>query len=127
MNKIYERDYVTVRKDLKEYLHTSGMTKAKFCEENGCSQASLYRFLTGNLRQSGNVMDVAIRVLYGDEDCKEEELAVEEVTNADETLDDTIMKLLDKKIEEICEKIKSMESDLKKLQDSKDIIKKLLG
>lgn len=125
--KKYSKDYVTVRKDLMEYLHTNSMTKAKFCEENGCSTASLYRFLTGNLRQSGNVMDVAIKVLYGDENPEEKESEIEENIVTDDTLDEAIMKLLDKKIEEVCKKINSLESDLKKLQDSKDIIKKLLG
>ena len=72
-------------------------------------------------------MDVAIKVLYGDENPEEKESEIEENIVTDDTLDEAIMKLLDNKIEEICKKINSLESDLKKLQDSKDIIKKLLG
>ena len=132
MTKEQMKDYAKVRKDLNAYLHTNNITKVKFCEDNGCSLASLYRFLSGsNPKQSGNVMDVAIKVLYGDEDCKEEEQepVKEESENVDieDSLDATIMKLLDKKIEKVCEEIKSKESDLKKLQDSREIIRKLLG
>ena len=124
-----ERNYAEVRKDLRSFLHENSMSQGEFCRRYGTSESSLSRFLSGNFKQTGNVMDVAKNVLYSNEKCDEKEYydEVKEESEIDDSLDAQVMKLIDKRIENTCEKIKKLENDLNKLQESRKIIKELLG
>ena len=54
-------------------------------------------------------------------------MAIEEIEVVEEiTLDETITKLIDKKIEETMKQIAELESKVKNLEASRDILKELL-
>lgn len=127
------RDYEQVREDLKGYLETNSMTQNKFSEVFCIPPSNLSRFMTGtNLgeQRKKRYMEIISTIIYPNETKTEDvqnelEVKNEEIEKED-TLDDTITKLIDKKIEETMKQISELETKVKNLEASRDIIKELL-
>lgn len=126
-----ERNYEQVREDLKNYFNSGAMTKSSFCDQYNVSNATLWRFLSGSHmgdKRRNHIVDEASKLLYGNDKIKKPvSMAIEEIEVVEEiTLDETITKLIDKKIEETMKQIAELESKVKNLEASRDILKELL-
>lgn len=126
------RDYEQVREDLKGYLEAHSMSQAKFSEVFNMPPSNLSRFMTGtNLgeRRKKHYIEIISPIIYANESNTEEvQNEPEEKTGVEkvDTLDDTITNLIDKKIEETMKQIAELETKVKNLEASRDIIKELL-
>lgn len=126
------REYEQVREDLSKYFDDGNSTKDAFCKAHGISNATLWRFLNG--AQMGNkrrdsIMKVACKVIYNNtnkEVIVQEEPVKESEVYKDISLDTTITKLIDRKIEETMKQIAELETKVKNLEASRDILKELL-
>lgn len=128
------REYEQVRDDLKGYLMVNSIPQCEFAREHKLSASEVSRFLTGNgFGESRKLYwtDVIANIIYAnttEEEENEEETVVEEDAETEDmgTLDETITKLIDKKIEETMKQIAELETKVKNLEASRDIIKELL-
>lgn len=127
------REYEQVRDDLKRYLEDNSIPQYEFAKEAKMSASELSRFLSGNKfgeARKRHWVGIIAPIIYTN-DSKEkvqEEPVVEEKTEEGsvETLDDAITKLIDKKIEETMKQIAELETKVKNLEASRDILKELL-
>lgn len=127
------REYEQVRDDLKKYLADNSMPQYEFAKVNKVSPSEVSRFLTGTKFGEARKKywtGMIAKIIYTN-DSKEkvqEKPVVEEKTEEGsvETLDDAITKLIDKKIEETMKQIAELETKVKNLEASRDILKELL-
>lgn len=129
------REYEQVRDDLKKYLADNSMPQYEFARVNKVSASEVSRFLNGGIKfgearkkyWTGMISNI-IYTNTTDEEQFQEEPVMEEKTEVEnmDTLDDTITKLIDKKIEETMNQIAELETKVKNLEASRDIIKELL-
>ena len=128
-----ERSYEQVRDDLKVYLEEKSIPQRVFAWESKLSESDVSRFITGKHigeNRKAYLQDKVCKVLYPEdtEEIIQEETVTEEETEEKdiESLDSTITKLIDKKIEETMKQIAELESKVKNLEASRDILKELL-
>ena len=127
------REYEQVREDLKRYLVDNSIPQYEFAKEAKMSASELSRFLSGNKfgeARKRHWVGIISPIIYTN-DSKEkvqEEPVVEEKAEEGSvgTLDDAITKLIDKKIEETMKQIADVETKVKNLEASRDILKELL-
>lgn len=123
------REYEQVREDLKRYLADNSIPQYEFAKEAKMSASELSRFLSGNKfgeARKRHWIGIISPIIYTN-DSKEkvqEEPVVEE--GSVETLDGTITKLIDRKIEETMKQIAELETKVKNLEASRDILRELL-
>lgn len=127
------REYEQVREDLKSYLTDNSIPQYEFAKVAKISASELSRFLSGNKfgeARKRHWVGVIAPIIYANdskEDIQEEPVIEEKVEEESiDTLDDAITKLIDKKIEKTMIQIAELETKVKNLEASRDIIKELL-
>lgn len=115
-----------LREDFNSYLNRLEMSNYAFCRANGLPSSTLWTFLKGGTvtkHTYERILEVANRTVYANVDAEDEEVHTEPENIS---LDATITKLMDEKIAEVMSQIKELEDKLAKLNESKEIIRKLL-
>lgn len=127
------KDYEQVREDLKCYLAKNSMPQYEFAKVSKISASEVSRFLTGTKigePRKKHYISIISPIIYDndlEEEIQEEPVIEEKAEEANiDSLDDTITKLIDKKIEETMMQIAELEAKVKNLEASRDILKELL-